>query len=339
MPLLKFAPKGIYCEQGDFYIDPWFPVDKAIITHAHSDHARSGMGHYLAHHFSKEVLKLRLGQLINIQTIAYQESVFINGVEVSLHPSGHLPGAAQVRVAYKGEVWVASGDYKTENDGLAQAFEPIRCHTFITECTFGLPIFDWEPQSQIFLKINNWWQQNQNENKASVLYAYSLGKAQRVLVGLNGDLGEIFVHTAISNTNEALILNGLTLPSYRKVADADTNIDFTKALIIAPPSSANTSWLKRFGAYQAANCSGWMAIRGFRRRSTDGGFVLSDHADWKGLIEAVKATGASHVITTHGYTSVFARYLNEIGIEASEVSTRFSGNGEEENANPIEIET
>jgi len=336
MPLLKFESKGIYCEQGDFYIDPWFPVNKAVITHAHSDHARSGMMHYLAHHLSKEVLKHRLGQEINIQTIAYNEPVFINGVQISLHPSGHLPGAAQVRVAYKGEVWVASGDYKTENDCLSEPFEPIQCHTFISECTFGLPVFDWEPQSQIFSKIGNWWQQNQNENRASVLYGYSLGKAQRILAGLNEEQGQIFVHTAIANINEALSQSGLRLPAYKKVADTDKKEDFSRALIIATPASANTPWLKRFGAYEAANCSGWMAIRGFRRRSSEGGFVLSDHADWKGLLEAVKATEASHVITTHGYTSVFARYLNEIGIEATEVTTKFSAYDEEETSKPVE---
>jgi putative mRNA 3-end processing factor len=330
MPLLKFAPKGIYCQQGDFYIDPWFPVEKAIITHAHSDHARSGMGHYLCQHLSKEVLKLRLGQKVNVQSIAYNEPVFINGVQVSLHPSGHLPGSAQVRVEYKGEVWVASGDYKIENDGLADPFEPVRCQTFITECTFGLPIFDWAPQVEVFSEINNWWLQNQRQNRTSVLFAYSLGKAQRLLAGLNPEFGQVYVHDSIFKTNEALVFSGLKLPAYNKISGNINKKDFGKAIVITPGSSAITALLQGFGDYKAANCSGWMAVRKLRNRSNDVGFVLSDHADWKGLIEAVKSTGATHVITTHGYTRVFAKYLNEIGIEASTVSTGFSGNGGEE---------
>ncbi|HMJ46095.1 MAG TPA: hypothetical protein VK498_02110, partial [Ferruginibacter sp.] len=174
MPLIEFTDKGLYCPQGNFYIDPWKPVDRAVITHAHSDHARPGHKYYLCHHFTKPLLQLRLGEN-NYETIGWNETVFMNGVAVSLYPAGHIIGSSQVRVEYNGEVWVFSGDYKTEHDGLSTSFEPVKCNSFISECTFGLPIYKWKSQDQIFADIKNWIYKNQEEKKISVFIAYSLG--------------------------------------------------------------------------------------------------------------------------------------------------------------------
>jgi len=177
MPLITFTHTGMYCAAADVYIDPWRPVDRCIITHAHSDHARTGMGHYLCHEHSVHLLRHRLGADISVEGIPYGEVRNINGVQFSLHPAGHVIGSAQVRVEHKGEVWTISGDYKTEDDGFTPPFEVVRCHTFITECTFGLPVYTWEPQRSIFDEINAWWRTNAAEGVATVISAYSLGKA------------------------------------------------------------------------------------------------------------------------------------------------------------------
>ncbi len=324
--LLEFTSRGIYCSAGDFYIDPWKPVERAVITHAHSDHARPGMQHYLAHPYSEPILRLRLGGQISVQALDYNQLLNLNGVKVSFHPSGHLPGAAQVRVEHKGEIWVASGDYKLENDGLSAPFEPVQCHTFISECTFGLPVFVWEKQEQIFQKLNAWWRSNAEKGICSIVFAYGLGKAQRVFSGLNHEIGPVFMHTAVHNIHEALRNKGLPLLPGRRREEAGSKEEYRSALVLAPPSAFGSPWLKAFSPFQTAVCSGWMAIRGYRRRSNpDKAFVLSDHADWPGLLSAVKATGAGRVIATHGYTASFARYLRETGLKAEEVDTRFSG--------------
>jgi putative mRNA 3-end processing factor len=331
--LLQFTEKGIYCPDGNFYIDPWKAVGRAITTHAHSDHARWGSKHYLAHKDSAAVMKLRLGQDISLQTLGYNEPLTINGVKVSLHPAGHIPGSAQVRVEKDGEVWVVSGDYKVEPDGFSQAFEPVPCHTFITESTFGLPVYHWQAQELVFQDINKWWLENQAVGKVSVLCGYSLGKAQRIVKNTDLNIGKVFSHGAIFNVNETLREAGFDLPYLPKVGSEFSKKDYQGALIIAPPSVGGTTWLKRFGPHSLAVCSGWMQIRGnARRRNVDRGFVLSDHADWEGLLYAVKATGAEKVFVTHGFTSIFSRYLNEIGIQAAEVKTEF---GHEEEDNPI----
>ena len=326
--LLQFTNKGIYCPAGNFYIDPWQPVGRAVVTHAHSDHARPGSRHYLAHKDSEAALRLRLGADISLSTLEYGESSSINGVRVSLHPAGHIPGSAQVRVEKGGETWVVSGDYKVEPDGLCEPFEPLRCHFFVTESTFGLPVYRWQPQQVVFSDIDQWWQQNQEAGIVSVLCGYSLGKAQRILQNLQPDRGPVFAHGAIWNMNEALRQAGIPLPELPRV-DAGFNLkNHRKALVIAPPSAIGTPWLKRFGSHSIAACSGWMLVRGqARRKNVDRGFVLSDHADWPGLLCAVKETGAEKVFVTHGFTAVFSRYLNEIGIPSEIVSTAY---GEEE---------
>ena len=323
--LLEFRNEGIYCEQGGFWIDPWKPVDKAIVTHAHADHARWGMKHYLAHRQSLPVLRYRLGDDISVEGLDYDESRTINGVKISLHPAGHIPGSAQVRVEYKGEVWVASGDYKTHDDGLTTPFEPVKCDVFITESTFGLPVYKWPSPTEVEEQMNSWWKNNQAHGKTSILLGYSLGKAQRVLNGLNTGIGPIMSHGAIYNTNEALRSGGIELPAAPRITKETPNTAWKGGLIIAPPSALGSSWMKKFAPFDVATASGWMMLRGTRRRRNVGGFVLSDHADWNGLNEAIDATGAETVYVTHGYTSLFSEWLKTKGLNAIPVQTEYEG--------------
>lgn len=328
MDLLQLTESGLYCEAGDFYIDPWKGVNKALLTHAHSDHARLGSQHYLCAAEGFHVTRARLGNSISLQQLDYGQSIQINGVHVSFFPAGHILGSAQIRVEYKGEVWVASGDYKTEADANScKPFEPVACHTFITESTFGLPVYQWQPQQQIFNEINAWWKKNSSEGRASLLMAYGLGKSQRILAGVDASIGPIYIHGSVAKMNEAYLQTGYHLPQTQLVTEEkDKKTDYSKALIIAPPSAEGTAWAKRFGDYSNAFASGWMAIRGMRRRSSlDKGFVLSDHADWNGLLQAIKDTGCERVIVTHGYTQVLARYLTELGYRAEVMKTHFEG--------------
>ncbi|MCE3282543.1 MAG: ligase-associated damage response exonuclease [Chitinophagaceae bacterium] len=332
--MIDFTPRGLYCSQGGFHIDPWLPVDKAVITHAHGDHARFGNKHYLSHHFTKPLIQARLreGQY---ESIGWNEPITMNGVKLSFHPAGHMIGSSQVRLEYNGEVWVFSGDYKTEDDGISGRFEPVKCNTFITESTFGLPIYHWKPQQEIFNDIKAWIQKNKDQGKASVLMAYSLGKAQRILQPLSEMTDVIYAHGAVYNMQEALV-NGVPGYAHRDVKMERITFETTKeqlrnAVILAPPSAENSSWMKRFQPYALGYCSGWMQVRGnVRRKNVDGGFAISDHADWNGLLDAVKATGATKVFVTHGYQAAFSRYLNEIGIESAEVKTEYGTEDEGE---------
>jgi putative mRNA 3-end processing factor len=326
MKLLEFTDRGIFCSQAGVYIDPWKPVDKAVITHGHSDHARWGSKRYFCHKHTKPVLLWRLGVETNVETADYYNVFNIHGVNFSFHPAGHIVGSAQVRVEYKGEVWVVSGDYKLEDDGISAPFEPLKCNVFITESTFGLPIYKWEAQDKIFADINKWWWQNQQDGMVSVLTGYSLGKAQRLLANIERSIGPIFVHGAIHNINQALISSGIAIPDVSRVLPETKKEDFRNALIIAPPSVLNSPWMKKFYPYSSAVASGWMNLRGTRRRrSVDRGFAISDHADWDGLNQAVKETGAEKIIITHGYRNIFARWLNENHYNARVEDTLFEG--------------
>ena len=332
MQVLQFTDKGIYCPAGDFYIDPWQPVQRAVITHAHSDHARIGSQHYLCHHDSIPLLRLRLGEDISVQGAAFGETIRYNGVTISLHPAGHIIGSSQIRVQQDNEVWVVSGDYKVEDDGISGQFEPVSCNTFITESTFGLPIYNWQPQTVIFDNIKQWITENQQAGKHSVLLGYSLGKAQRLLYHLKDVTEQIWAHGAVYIVNEVLRNNGWPLPEIHRITPDTPKSAYKNNLIIGPPSAADSSWMKRFNPYALGVCSGWMQVRGnMRRRNADAGFALSDHADWNGLLQAVKATGAEKVYTTHGFSSVFARYLTDNGIPAEEVKTAYGDTDEELN--------
>jgi len=331
--VLTFTDKGIYCPAGDFYIDPWRPVPRALITHAHADHARWGHGQYLATPRSLAVMRHRLGQ-ITAQTADYGHVLRINDAEVSFHPAGHVPGSAQIRVSVARQVWVASGDYKTENDGLSEAFEPLRCHSFITESTFGLPVFRWQPQPQIAQQILRWWADNAAVGKTSVLGAYALGKAQRLLHMLADGPGPVLCHAAVENTNACLRAAGVALPHSDVLTQECSAKTHPGALIIAPPGAIEASWTRRFGPTELALASGWMGLRGIRRRRAMAtGFVVSDHADWTGLLQATKETGAENIYVNHGYTDIFTRYLNENGHSAQVVPTEF-GTEDDDSAGP-----
>lgn len=331
--LLTFSPSSIYCPQADVHIDPWRPVERAVITHAHSDHARPGSTHYLAHKDSETVLRLRLGEHISLQTVEYGEPFTVNGVRFSLHPAGHIIGSAQVRAELGGEVWVAGGDYKLQDDGFSAPFEAIQCHTFITESTFGLPVYHWQPQAELFAEMRHWITQNRLQGHASILMGYSLGKMQRIIRNLWPFELPVYAHGAVYNLNERLRGAGYDLPYIPPVADEADKKQFNGALILAPGSVVGSPWLKRFEPYRTGNCSGWMGIRGAKNRSaTDRGFALSDHADWPGLNTAVAATGAETVYVTHGYTDVFARWLSEKGIRAAEVKTHYGDDERTEEA-------
>jgi Predicted exonuclease of the beta-lactamase fold involved in RNA processing len=277
---------------------------------------------------------MRLGNN-SYQTAEWEEKINLNGVQLSLHPAGHMIGSAQVRVECNGEVWVVSGDYKTEDDGLSGKFEPIRCNTFITESTFGLPIYNWKSQSEIFQNIKDWVCKNNEFGKTSVFIAYTLGKAQRLLQCLPDTGLPIYVHGAIWNAHQVLVNSGFPLPEVNRIAYETPKESYLGKIIIAPPGAEGSPWMRRFYPYAVGICSGWMQVRGtVRRKNADAGFALSDHADWKGLLQTVKETGAEKIFVTHGYQAVFSRYLNEIGIAAGEVKTEF-GNEEEENSAAI----
>jgi putative mRNA 3-end processing factor len=323
-PLLVFNDKGIYCPIADIYIDAWRPVDKCIITHGHSDHARYGHKHYLTHHNNVPIIKHRLGK-INVKGIEWGEQVSVNGVVFSLHPAGHVIGSSQVRVEYKGEVWVFTGDYKLQDDGVCQAYESIPCHAMITECTFGLPAFNWRPQVEVMEDINTWWADNAAEGKTSIIFAYSLGKAQRILKHLNTDLGKIYTHGAIEKMTEVL-RSIQDFPATELITRETQKKDLLGQIVIAPPSAHGSPWIRKMVPYETAAASGWMAFRGARRRrAMDRGFVLSDHCDWQGLLQAIESSGAEKVICTHGYTDIFSKYLRSIGLDARTEKTQFEG--------------
>ncbi|SFP50859.1 ligase-associated DNA damage response exonuclease [Tranquillimonas alkanivorans] len=324
-PLLTFTDRGICCPKGGFHIDPWRPVDRALVTHGHADHARPGHRRYLATRAAAPGMRHRLGD-IDVETVEYGEVREIGGVRVSYHPAGHVPGSAQIRVEHRGEVWVVSGDYKVEPDGLSEPFEPLRCHAFISECTFGLPVFKWQPQAEVASEINGWWAKNKAEGRVSVLGAYALGKAQRILAAVDPDIGPILTHGAVENTNEVLRAQGVALPDTIRVTPELDAKAHPGALVLATPSALGTPWMRRFGPASTGFASGWMALRGVRRRrAADRGFVMSDHADWEGLNAAIRDTGAERVFVTHGYTSIFCRWLSEQGFDAQVVETAWEG--------------
>ena len=324
--LISLTKSGLYCEQGDFYIDPWRPVPKAVVTHAHSDHAYRGHGRYLVTKPGEKLARLRLDPEAKIATQDYGKTTTVDGVKLSFHPAGHILGSAQVRVEYKGEVWVVSGDYKLTPDPTCAVFEPIKCHHFITEATFGLPIYRWPPPEQIFGEIDSWWRRNIEKGKASVIFAYALGKAQRIMSGVDSTLGKIFTHGSVERLTDAYRESGVDLPPTIYAGSVTNKKEFAGSLIIAPPSAQASTWLRRFGTQSTGFASGWMMVRGARRqRAVDRGFILSDHADWPELLTAIKETEADTVYVTHGFAREVVRYLKEIGLNAVPVKTEFVG--------------
>lgn len=325
-PPIRLAEHGLYCPAGDFFVDPWRPVDRAVITHAHADHAVAGSRSYLTTTEGRHVLRARIGPTAEITALPYGEPTRIGRARVSLHPAGHILGSAQVRIEVGGYVAVVSGDYKTEPDPTCTTFEPVRCHLFLTESTFGLPIYRWPPRDEVFGQINAWWRGNRDAGRASLLHGYSLGKAQRLLAGVDRSIGPIYCHGAVERLNGDYRAVGVDLPETSYAGSAPRGTDFRGSLIVAPPSAHGSPWTKRFGPSSSAFASGWMMIRGHRRgRSVDRGFVLSDHVDWPSLMSVVEATGAETVWVTHGYSAPVVRWLREQGRDASTLATRYEG--------------
>ena len=310
--------RGLYCAAGDFYIDPWEPVERAILTHAHADRLCPGSSVYITSKAGQPFVRAQLGGAATLEPLDYGEAIVRDGVRVSLHPAGHIPGSAQVRIEHSGEVWVISGHTKLEPDPTCAPFESLRCHTYLIAATFGLPIFRWRPESEVAAEIQAWWRGNQAAGRASVLFAHPLGKAQRVLAALEGP---VFAHPDVERFNRIYRESGIAL--------APTTGDWTRALILAPPMPSNAPWLKQFGPVSTAQASGWMRVRGTRRRrSLDRGFVLSDHADWTSLLAMIESSGAERVRVTEGFRSPLARWLAEQGKDAEPLETRLTAQEE-----------
>ena len=327
-PLIQETSSGLYCEIGDFYIDPTRRVSKAVVTHAHADHARPGSRKYLAAKEGRRVLRHRLGPSAEIDALPYGEQKLINGVTLSFHPAGHILGSAQVRIEYRGEIWVVSGDYKTEPDATCAAFEHVRCHTFVTESTFGLPVYRWAAQQEIFGDINRWWKQCRDEGKAAVLLAYALGKAQRLIAGVDPSIGPIYCHSSIQQLNDEYRASGIDLPKTWLSSQAPARKDWGGVLVVTPPSTANSKWLSSFGKASIAMVSGWMLTRQTRKsQSFENGFPLSDHADWPGLLQAIDESRAEQILVTHGQTESLVQWLVANGKQAREIITTERGDG------------
>ncbi len=331
-PLVLGTDRGLYCPPGDFYIDPWQPVQSAVITHAHGDHLRHGSARYILARPGAAIARHRLGSGNMVTPVEYGASFRVGKTQVSLHPAGHILGSAQVRIEHEGRVWVVSGDYKRQADPTCMAFEQLECDVFISEATFALPVYRWAPTPQVAEEIVRWWRANRERGIASLLFCYALGKAQRVLAELKAVAGSladepVYVHGAVDSLTSLYRQSGIemmkTLP-----ATTEKKTDYRGALVIAPPSAAGTPWTRRFGEHSSGFCSGWMRVRGDRRRrGYDRGFVISDHADWPGLLNTCLGTRARQVFLTHGYSDALARYLNEKGVNAAALATSF---GEEE---------
>ncbi|RZA34619.1 MAG: ligase-associated DNA damage response exonuclease [Lysobacteraceae bacterium] len=324
--LIVLRPEGLYCPAGDFHIDPWRPVARAIITHGHGDHARIGMGEYHCTAQSLPILRWRLGEQ-RYHAHDYGQAFTLGDAKVSLHSAGHVLGSAQVRVEVGGEVWVASGDYKRQPDPTCAPFEVVPCDTFITEATFGLPVYRWPHTPDVAREIVAWRRDCAERGEAAVLFCYALGKAQRVLAELMPfDDQPVLLHGAIAAGVEVYRQSGIAMLETRLVADEEKGADFAGKLVMAPPSAAGSPWIRRFRRAQLGFASGWMRIRGNRRRRNyDRGFVVSDHADWPDLFRTVRETGARRVIATHGNTDAIIRALQEQGIAAEAFRTDYGG--------------
>lgn len=330
--LLKLTRKGLFCEKANFYIDPWGKVDRALITHAHADHARTGSRCYLAADSSKALLHKRLGKSQKIESLPYGQKLQIGEVSVSFYPAGHVLGSAQILVEYRGQRWLVTGDFKRQPDPSCTPFEVVKCDTLITEATFGLPVFQWQPIKEQIQKLAYWWKKNAENNVTSMVFAYSLGKTQRILAELKKhqvDMGPIYLHGAGFDLTQIYRQEGVDLPEFLP-ATIDRKLQsqkqFEKALVLAPPSALDSPWMKRFRSYSTAFASGWMQFRGRRRyQAYDLALVISDHADWPALLQTVRDSGAQKIIATHGYHETLARYLQEQGYQARSIKTEFVG--------------
>jgi putative mRNA 3-end processing factor len=330
--MLVETADGLFCPSGGFHIDPWRPVPRALLTHAHGDHARAGSAAYLCTPGTAALVARRVGSDAAIETIGYGTRLTLGDVRVSFHPAGHVLGSAQVRVeSSAGETWVVGGDYKRAADPTCAPFEPVRCDTFVTESTFGLPIYRWDPAASIVADILDWWHANAAAGKASVLFCYTIGKAQRILAELAALTDRpVLVHGMMLGAIDAYRASGVGMLPVRPATERPRGTPFAGELVLAPLSARGTPWMRRLGDLSDAFASGLMRVRGVRRqRAFDRGFVLSDHADWPALLQTIDETGASRVLATHGHAEPLARYLSERGLQSDVIRTAWEGEVED----------
>jgi putative mRNA 3-end processing factor len=331
--MLIESASGLFCPAGGFHVDPWGPADRALITHVHGDHARPGSQAYLCAEPSRRLLERRLGPDVRVEALPYGEAIMLGDVRVSFHPAGHILGSAQIRIELQqgaGGVWVVGGDYKRAPDPTCAPFEPVTCDTFVTESTFGLPIYRWDRTETVVAEILAWWEENRRNQRTSVLFCYTVGKAQRILAELaRATDGQAFVHGAMSPMIEAYQEAGVQMLATAPVTEQPKGRKFSGELVLAPLSARGTPWMRRLGDHSDAFASGLMRVRGVRRqRSFDRGFVLSDHADWPALLQTIAETGARRVLATHGHAEPLARYLREQGLDAGVMRTAWEGEPE-----------
>jgi putative mRNA 3-end processing factor len=329
--MLQETTAGLYCAAGDFYIDPWQSVPRAVITHAHGDHARSGSKGYLCAADSAPLLARRFGSDAVIEALPYGQSIVLGQVRVSFHPAGHILGSAQVRVEGREGVWVASGDYKRADDPTCAPFEVVACDTFITESTFGLPIYHWDPASAVIGEILAWWHANAARDKTSVLFCYTIGKAQRLLAELARVTDRpVFVHGMMVGMFDVYREAGARMLPVVPLVDKPRGTSFAGELVLAPLSARGTPWMRRLGDISDGFASGLMRVRGVRRqRAYDRGFVLSDHADWPALLQTIAETGAARVLATHGHAEALARFLEAHGVDSGVLRTAWEGEADD----------
>ena len=332
--VLVESSAGLFCPAGSFHVDPWGAAERAVITHAHGDHARLGSASYLCAEPCLPVLRRRFGPDALIESLPYGQRTRIGDVALSFHPAGHVLGSAQVRIEGADGVWVAAGDYKRAADPTCAPFEPIRCDTFITESTFGLPIYRWDSTASVIADIHGWWEKNRGDGRASVLFCYTLGKAQRLLAELAGVTDrEVLVHGMMLGMIDVYRTAGIPMLPVRIVTERKRGTSFAGELVLAPLSARGTPWMRRLGEFSDAFASGLMRVRGVRRqRAFDRGFVLSDHADWPALLATIGETGASRVLASHGHAAPLARHLSESGLDAGVIRTAWEGEGDADEA-------
>lgn len=320
--LLQLTPEGLHCPAAGIWIDPWRPVSETLLTHAHADHARPGCGRYWAIGASEGILRRRLGAAIELERLSYGQTLVRNGVRISFHSAGHVLGSAQILLEAGGERWLVSGDFKRQGDPSCAPFQPVQADVLICEATFGLPIYHWRPPELVVAELISWWRSA--PERPSVLFCYAFGKAQRLLAELQraGVKEEVLLHGAIQALMAPYREAGVAMPPTRPLAEIDRDTPLAGRLVLAPPAAQGTAWMKRLRGAQCGMASGWMAVRGARRRRGSGrGFVLSDHADWPGLLQTVRDSQARQVFLTHGQGENLARFLREAeGISATLLS-------------------
>ena len=330
--LIRATEQGLVCSEGGFVIDPWKECNVALITHAHADHARPVAQTYYASESCVPLLRHRLGEELDIRPVPFGKKLTFNNTKVSFHPAGHVLGSAQIRVEGPQSVWVFTGDFKRDADPSCEPFELVQCDTFITEATFALPVYRWQAGPVVAEQIMSWWHEMQAAQRPAVLFAYSLGKAQRVLSELTAFTDQsVYLHGAVNGLTNLYRNAGINMLPTQPIDLQDKQVDYRGRLILAPPGASGSAWMKRFPNASTGFCSGWMRVRGNRRRrGYDRGFVLSDHADWPGLLTTIEETGAKRVLTTHGQASALVRLLCEQGVDAAELQTHYGDEGEDD---------